>query len=205
MRERPRSVPSFASKLPPLSASMSEASVWLLPRRTEAKPFQRLIDVFSGMAEGPSFAAHLTLWTGAVPASRSAARVLSRVACGEREIVLRLSEIAHSPERFRALFFPVHDGVRLVALRRRLCRAFGPCEFAITPPHISLVYGGLSAAVREQMAAYARSRQAPSCLRFDRLALVGPASGDWNDVAKWRTIVEVRVSGQNSRCVIVGR
>ena len=153
-------------------------SLWLLPDEAD-----RLAPVLASLAAahgGPRFAPHLTL-LGSIPGDdlrRGAAALASRLP----PLTLPTGAVVGADRWFRCVTLQVPCTAALQAARSAAEAAFG-----VPPrpwrPHISLLYGALTAPARASL--IAALPDLPPTVRFSRLSLVrtvGPAES-WTTLA----------------------
>lgn len=189
---------------------MVPAAFWLLPCPDDALRLQAIIDRLATTHAGPPFEPHVTLHVTALPAAADVDGALARVA--ERHAPLALAALAtgHSENYFKALFVnlsgELQDGPGLADLRRDLVSELTAAGAGMHPeaqasdgyrfdPHVSLLYGELTAATRAELAS-AQDLHGHT-LRFDRIAAVRPAAGrrDLARVADWDVHGHRRLQG----------
>lgn len=91
------------------------------------------------------FLPHLTLVSGIVVAEAQAGAIAARAAAGIEPFAVRLGGAEGRDEHFRCLFLPAQDGPPLRTAHAIAARAFGRSPDPAFLPHVSLVYGTLTA------------------------------------------------------------
>lgn len=156
-------------------------SLWLLP--DEAPLLAPVLAQLADAHGGPRFAPHLTL-LGSVPGDRLLERA-SVLAAQLSPVALPTGAVLTSARWFRCLTLAVPASAAL-----REARAAAEAGFGVPArpwsPHISLLYGDLSAEARTRIAA--DLPPLPTAVRLSTLALVatvGPAER-WRELGRWR-------------------
>jgi 2'-5' RNA ligase len=158
--------------------------LWLLPEAVSSARLRRLIEDLSTRVGAAPFEPHVTL--------------LGRLCAEPADLIERTRELAerigplriaveragHSDAYFRCVYFTAALDGELSAARAEAEQTFG-CAPSPTPffPHLSLVYGALDPATRQQLADAAHRVQWAQ-FGVDRLQLVESAP-DYRD---WQTI-----------------
>ena len=160
-------------------------SVWLVPRDEQREQLGQLIHELSKRFGLPKFAPHLTLcsgeWGGENAALRKAFR---RLAVDIEPVELAVDGIDWTGHGSTFFFLRLRGAEHL--FEPAAPRIDGSHPPAIGP-HLSLLYGlGLTdidrAALRQELIG-----RLPSGVRFESLALVHPADGDWKKFGEWST------------------
>lgn len=172
---------------------------WLLPGGPDAERLQGLVGRLAREHGGPVFEPHITLHVAACPPDTDIDAVLAQVAAASPPH-LRLAALAtgNSDAYYQALFAGIatdrRDGEGLLTLRRRLVAKFEaayapqepePSAAYVFHPHLSLLYGELPPALREQLVGLHDLRG--QTILFDRIAAVAPAAQhrDLARVERW--------------------
>lgn len=156
-------------------------SLWLLP--DEAPQIAEVLSQLAATHGGPRFAPHLTL-LGSVPGEALADRAAT-LASQLSPMRMPTGPVVGSARWFRCLTLAVPASAAL-----REARAAAEAGFGVPArpwsPHISLLYGDLSAEARARIAA--DLPPLPTAVRLSTLALVatvGPAER-WRELGRWR-------------------
>ncbi|WP_437534468.1 2'-5' RNA ligase family protein [Sorangium sp. So ce726] len=130
-------------------------ALWLIPGGAPAARLEELIEALARETGGPAFAPHLTLLGGLRGDGGALAAKLGRLR-GDggalRPVALEARGPATGSTRHQCVFLDVAPSEPLAALRRAAEAALGANE-APFRPHVSLVYGELTAARRQELAA----------------------------------------------------
>ncbi|WP_438035595.1 2'-5' RNA ligase family protein [Sorangium sp. So ce204] len=151
-------------------------ALWLIPGGAPAARLEELIDALARETGGPAFAPHLTLLGGLRGDGGALAAKLGGLR-GDggalRPVALEARGPATGSTRHQCVFLDVTPSEPLAALRRAAEAALGAnANEAPFRPHVSLVYGELPAARREELAADPRVLAlAHEVWRADRLEL----------------------------------
>lgn len=162
-------------------------SLWMMPPPAVRERFLTLIAELSRRVDTPPFEPHLTL-AGIEAATEAAIRPVAELAARLAPLPVRLTEIGTTSEYFRCLFVRAEHTLALDRAYHTACRALGqaPGEFM---PHLSLIYGELTPAVKERLIAEIGNRF-DTAFTVERVALydtAGPPPG-------WRCVADFRLS-----------
>jgi 2'-5' RNA ligase len=177
-RRRPRGTSAT------VGAHLDQASLWLVPDGADR---DRLSALIAGLAERlgtTPFAPHVTLLSRVHGEEADLVAATSRLAGGLRPVTVRLGSIEGREEHFRCLFARAVDTGALVAAHVRAAAAFALAPDTSFFPHLSLVYGTLSAETKRAIGE-APSTAVASGFEARRIALwatSGPEA-DWIEVA----------------------
>lgn len=166
---------------------MSTVALWLVPAAPWQRELGRLIAALAHAHGSEAFEPHVTLHVADVTDPRPLPQRLDALASRLRPIRLQAGETGHGSSLFKTLFVSFDD-TRLHELQALGIRELGlPAGYDLNP-HLSLLYrAGLNPAARDELAR--RHDLRGQSLRFDRLALVRPASGaGWSDIAGWQIL-----------------
>ncbi|WP_437745290.1 2'-5' RNA ligase family protein [Sorangium sp. So ce302] len=149
-------------------------ALWLIPGGAPAARLEELIEALARETGGPAFAPHLTLLGGLRGDGGALAAKLGGLrgdGSALRPVALEARGPATGSTRHQCVFLDVTPSEPLAALRRAAEAALGASE-APFRPHVSLVYGELPAARRQELAADPRVLAlAHGVWRADRLEL----------------------------------
>lgn len=196
---------------------------WLLPSDADSGWLSDRIRQLARRHEGPEFEPHITLHVGSCAPRTDIESVLDRLSQGCAALTLAALHTGQSTAYYKALFVNIAseqlDGARLTELRRQLVHALLAAEADGTMdlrasadpaqepdldgalasydflPHLSLLYGELPQALRQELAVqqdlHGRS------IDFDRVAAVRPARGfhDLSQVSHWNVFGHRRLAG----------
>jgi 2'-5' RNA ligase len=125
--------------------------LWLLLSGPVQERFAALIDALSGQLGTSRFIPHITLMG---PIDLSVDETVLRVvdlATRLTPIPLRLTDVSWTDEHYRCLFIRAEPSEQLIAAHRAACAALGQPVEPDFMPHLSLVYGDLSAERKTQV------------------------------------------------------
>lgn len=188
-------------------------AVWLLPDQASSRRWQTTIDRLAASHDAPSFAAHVTLHVGTLPALFDPMPALRDVASRAMPLILEAAANEDSDSYYKTLFTPLRGPASsldaIESLRESLVGAWTAAErlpeaaheaaigaaLAAYPlaPHLSLLYARLDGPQRADLA---RAHDAAGTLvRFDRMALVTPRPGarDLAAVDRWQVSEDCRL------------
>ena len=132
---------------------MRYVSYWLMPAEPDRRFFQRIIQSLSQRYTAPSFAPHVTIYSGESPEEEDPAAIVAAATQGIGRIRLEIEGIRSSPTLTKTLFVQLQASLplaRLSANIRGLVRQPGAYQL---DPHLSLLYQELSATEKQHLAA----------------------------------------------------
>ena len=203
-------------------------ALWLMPCADDTQWLQEVIRGLTQRHGGPIFESHITLHVGECRQGVDARRAISEIAVLWPSLNLVVRATGQSEAYYRSLYLEIaddrSDGAHLGRLRRQLVVALQDSGDGISNeaqgrdsalgtatdldhalssydfrPHLSLLYGKLSQALR---AALARQNDfSGRGIRFDRIAAVRPAPGrpDLAEVADWEVFGHRRLTAVPER------
>lgn len=160
-------------------------SLWLVPEGEVAARFGDLVDRLAARYHTPRFHPHVTL-LGAVGAGDDVVQAAERLAAATAPFEVTLARAVGRGEYYRAVVVEAAPSLPLLRLHHLAREAFGlqddPAPFE---PHLSLMYGDLPRAVRDEVLATLPSVHA----RF-RVGSLGVWSTDgeppdWHELARF--------------------
>jgi len=168
---------------------MSKYSLWLMPPAPVHARFAALIGRLSERLGTPVFAPHVTLAGADAADATGAIRRVEALAQALAPLPITLTEVDYSDAYFRCLYLRAATNPPLLAAYRRACAMLGsaPADFV---PHLSLVYGDVSAADKERLIAEL-GRNWDVSFTVERIALYLP-EGAPNE---WRALAEFALRG----------
>ena len=124
----------------------------MMPPPAVGDRFRALIAELSRRSGTPPFEPHLTLTGIEAPTAAAACARVTPLAATLAPLPVRLTEIGMTAEYFRCLFIRAAPSPALLHAYRSACAALGrpPAEFM---PHLSLIYGELAPAAKNEIAA----------------------------------------------------
>jgi len=162
--------------------------LWLLPPDNERERLARLIAELAEANETAAFDPHITLLDnleGEEDLIRSRAHEL---ALDLAPLDLRLTNADYLDEFHRALFIHVEDTAALLGARKKARLLFAVGDDREFMPHLSLLYGNLTPAVKETLLDD-MGRKFDLAFRVTHLLLVaiaGPQPDDWRYLGRFR-------------------
>jgi 2'-5' RNA ligase len=160
--------------------------IWLCPEHTCAAYLQKIIDGLCRAFEAPGFAPHLTLGGGIVKDLTGIEALLGEIAERHPPLTLRITRLATSPQRLKALHLTFEPAVALDRLQSDVRQNLPGLSAKAFEPHLSLLYKTLTMAQRRELeATFAISL---SRISFDsvRLITAGATSDERTAVSGWR-------------------
>lgn len=164
-------------------------TLWLSLCAEDEAWARHLIDNFASELGTERFDPHVTILGGLSSPNANREAEIAALAQAYPAFEVPIAEIAFLPEIFRAFFLKLAAHPTLDALNRQ-AEGFG----SIYPnsgymPHVSLIYGELTADAKEDLRARLQEEVRGRSLRFDRLSYV--YSGKGIEIADWRVDYEV--------------
>src|SRR5258708_2249787 len=133
-------------------------ALWLVPPTTQRAEYATAIDALAEQFGAPRFVPHVTLLVGLTSCDEGQLRALANVC---RDVSLQPRELASFAEYYRALVVEMELTAALRNARDAAAGMFG-AEAGRYEPHLSLMYGDLSPAVRSDAQRIVESMLFPS-------------------------------------------
>jgi 2'-5' RNA ligase len=165
-------------------------SLWLMPSGAEASAFSELIDRLAERYSSPHFPPHVTL-IGAVHLCEEEVMLKAReVAMAISPFSLALAQLDYTDAYYRSLFVRVEPSPALLAAHREAMKIFSSVPDGSYMPHLSLLYGTFSAALKQRV--IAEIGHTWSCVCAVSSLHLYLTEGD---AATWREVSEVSLGG----------
>ena len=161
--------------------SKKHYSLWLMPEKNLAEALRANIRKLACRCDTPVFHPHATLLGQVHAASDSATQKATHLAERLSCFFLEAQKISHSDAYFRCLVIELALKQALSLAHKQACELFSMPGRAYRP-HISLLYGHVAEAQRQQLAAQLSAPAGP--LKMDALALVN--MGENNRPSSWQ-------------------
>lgn len=132
---------------------MHYVSYWLMPAEPDRTFLQDMIHHLSQRYAAPSFAPHVTIYSGASSEADDPATIVAAVTQGMRRLRLEVAGIRYSPVLTKTLFVQFQESSPLASLSeaiRGLVRQ--PATYRLDP-HLSLLYQEMRVAEQQHLAA----------------------------------------------------
>lgn len=164
-------------------------SLWMMPPLAVRERLRALIEDLSRRAGTPPFEPHLTLCGVDNTAEGTAIARVQPLATRLAPLPIRLTEIGTTAEYYRCLFARAEPTPVLAAAYHEACHALSqaPGDFM---PHVSLVYGDLSATDKERLIAVV-GRRVEASFTISRLALYDTVGSP----PEWRCVADFPLRG----------
>lgn len=172
---------------------IDRVSYWLMPAGPGKSRLAARIRSLARRVNGPLFAPHVTLYSGAGEEDARAREILRQAARVTGPLVLAPTGVGHTEQFTRTLFLEFAAEEMLLRLSAELQRLAVRPEPYELKPHLSLAYAALSEVERQ---ALADAITAPEALRFDAIQAVrtGARTESRRDVESWQFIGEERLA-----------
>lgn len=161
-------------------------SLWLVPEGDERDLIARMIGELASRLGAPLFEPHVTLLPGLAGREGDVVRRAKEMAATLEPHTMPLGPVEGRSEYFRCLYARIPETLRLLTTRAQARLTFRGAGEAPFEPHLSLVYGRLTAEDKEPIVANLTPRL-PSRLVCTALEVVrtgGPAA-DWRSLARF--------------------
>ena len=131
----------------------SHFTLWLMPSGDVFKHLERIIEQLSAEHATPSFDPHVTLLGGLVGGEKKLAAKLERLAVGLQPFTITLTTLDYLEEYFRCLFIRAEETAPLMGAHRIAAESFSRQPDSPFMPHLSLMYGDIRRALKEEILA----------------------------------------------------
>jgi len=169
------------------SSPVIRCSVWIKPAGRALDRILHAIHVVRRRGGGPAFPPHLTLLSGSETTLADAEGKLKRLASRLAPFEIKLGRIEWRSEYFRCLYATADLSEGLANARRAAYEAFEMNPPPPFEPHVSLLYGSLDEARKQELAAEAGGT-VDVTFEVGAVHLVNASPGV--PVADWRTLAE---------------
>lgn len=161
-------------------------SIWLMPCAEQCETLRQTINSLAVRFEVPPFAPHVTLCSGHCYTEKTdVLDALEGLAAKTVPVELAVEGVGWT-DHWASFFFLRLSGANV--LFKHAAALFEDAHPPSVGPHLSLLYGLNAAAVDRAALRQEMAGSLPSTIRFDRLALVRPATGRWEDVNSWKIL-----------------
>jgi 2'-5' RNA ligase len=160
-------------------------SLWLVPEGDERHLVERLIANLAAKLGTPPFAPHVTLLPGLEGREGEVLRRAKEMAATLEPHAMPLAAVEGRSEYFRCLYARVPETLRLLTTRAQARLTFRGAGEAPFEPHLSLVYGWVSAEDKEPVIAdlAVRLPKRLTCTALEVVRTEGPVA-DWRSLAR---------------------
>ncbi|MFO7606673.1 MAG: hypothetical protein R6W72_10275 [Desulfurivibrionaceae bacterium] len=168
------------------TAPLTRISYWLTVVGQEKEYFSELIESLAALFGGPTFAPHLTIYSG--PAGKNdPARLLAEAIGQGGELRLPCTGLDFSENFTKACYLTFESATPLESLSEKLRQNSRPSERYHLKPHLSLFYGKLTRENRQRIKGMV---ELPEIVRFGGLAAVATtaATKSSRDVLRWQLL-----------------
>ncbi len=176
---------------------MADLSLWLIPEEEWQRLLLRIIAHLSERYNTPRFEPHLTLLSRITLKPEDAAERTAQLAAQLGALEIVVERLSHRDEFFRALFLEAERTLPLMDAHRMACTIFD-CEPDNTfLPHVSLLYGDLSATTKEKIIVQLISElKLPFSFRTSRMDLMVASSR--LPPSSWYRVTSYMLGGQTT-------
>ena len=171
-------------------------SIWLLPSDDGLLYLNEVVQTLAAKYSTPVFLPHLTVASPVQSELPAITSILEAYSQQYNSFSLDVVAIDTSPRRFESVVLLMKRTAILDSFRTNVWvgNSTNKDDLCVIPfrPHVSLVYGELSADIRKEIVESLEVK-GPFC--FSQLALMSPGpNGDWNDVLHWQVLAQFRLS-----------
>jgi hypothetical protein len=163
-----------------------------MPCAKDREELGRIIDSLAARFETPPFTPHATFCSGVWRREASCLTALVARLAAELPITMGVEEVDWT-DHWATFFF-----LRLSGAEDLFSRVSGLVEGSHPPPvgsHLSLLYGPGASCIDRASLRQELVDCLPATIRFDRLAMVRPATGRWADVKSWEICYNTSSNG----------
>jgi 2'-5' RNA ligase len=164
---------------------MEKYSIWLIPPEPLYSQLKEVISELSNTYDSPLFEPHLTLVGNISKELNEIESYLENLALRIGKIELKIGTVSFSTTYFQSVLVRVDSAAELMQLNLDIKELFD-LENNVFMPHMSLLYGNHSMAIREKVALEVKI--APQSFVVDKF-VVTPAT---SDPKEWRHVAEIQ-------------
>ena len=169
------------------TSNIIRGAVWIRPAGDALDKIQKVMRALHKRGGGPQFQPHVTLLEGMETTQADAETKLKKLALRLKPFKVRLGRIDWRLEYFRCLFATAELSAELAAAQRDAYDVFEMKPAPPYEPHLSLLYGKLDEALKQELAAQAGGGLD---VIFEVNAVYLVDATDDMPVTKWRTLSE---------------
>jgi len=169
------------------TSNIIRGAIWIRPAGDALDKIQKVMRALHKRGGGPQFQPHVTLLEGMETTQADAEAKLKKLALRLKPFKVRLGRIDWRPEYFRCLFATAELSAELAAAQRDAYDVFEMKPAPPYEPHLSLLYGKLDEALKQELAAQAGGGLD---VIFEVNAVYLVDATDDVPVAKWQTLSE---------------
>ena len=149
--------------------SASYYSFWLVPQSPDLDYLQGIVNTLAKQFGTVSFCPHVTLYSGAVPATVDLQKVCAHLSA--RPVELAISQLGYESRFSKTLYIQLRPSSTLAQLVSRLVAAIPNAQAPTLDPHVSLLYcNGLDTATKQTLSNTINLSQ--STIRFDHIQVI---------------------------------
>ena len=161
--------------------TVNRYSLWLVPAGDAEKVLQAVLERLAREYTGPTFLPHVTLLGGIVGSESEIVSRSRELAAQIAPFAVHLDGVDSGESYFQSVFATASPTPELLAVREAAQQAFPEAPVEPYRPHLSLLYGDLSAEIKRTVVEGLRGTLPAS---FEARTLVLVQTGD--AVADWR-------------------
>jgi 2'-5' RNA ligase len=129
----------------------TKLSFWLIPAAEDRTYFQEIIDSLAQEYDAPTFAPHVTIYSGEYEPDESLESFIEQATQGIKSFSLKVNQLLYTEEFTKTLFVQFQQNSTLRQISESL-RSFSktPSNFTLNP-HLSLIYKHLSQDIKKEL------------------------------------------------------
>ncbi|HEY0756881.1 MAG TPA: 2'-5' RNA ligase family protein [Ktedonobacteraceae bacterium] len=158
-------------------------SFWFMPGGAVEQKFSQLIVQLAQRYASPVFPPHITLLGSIEAHEQEIVRQAQDLASLIHSFSVQLTNVAFTPAYYQALFVKVDPSAEIVAAYQQVSKLFPANQQTAYMPHLSLLYGDLSIAIKQKIIEEIGEHFAD---RFEvdtlHLYLTEGAASDWQSI-----------------------
>jgi 2'-5' RNA ligase len=162
-------------------------ALWLMPTGELYSDLSDTIIRLSQQFQTPAFSPHITLLSGLADSEKELVSKASHLSSFTKSFEIRLRNVGFRDEYFRCLFIHVEETTELLEAHSKAAKVFARPQDSQLMPHLSIVYGNLSSAEKQELVNQLKLPIGMS-FRVDRvhLFLTEGRPADWRPVGEFK-------------------
>lgn len=154
---------------------MEKYSLWVVPEEKLFSEFKSLISHYSEQLGTPLFHPHMTLLGEIESSEKDFVTQCKKLANFLKPFEMKLGDVEISSTYYQCVFARVRTSDKLLEAYEATCDLFGIEDERVFMPHVSIVYGDVTARERHSIAQEIQITN--KTMRFDTLQLVTAGGG----------------------------
>ena len=163
-------------------------SYWLMPTVAERTRFQKLINTLARTHNAPTFAPHVTIYSGESPPDENPLEIIARSTPDVHDVRLSIDRVLYTEAFTKTLFIQFYPSSPLSRITENMRRLSARPSDYVLNPHLSLLYKQMSELNKQRLAATIHLPQSEIiCDEVWAIASPGPTRTP-EDVARWAVV-----------------